>query len=84
MYVLHHVISISKNQIEFQRNQSATSQILAIRLILEGVRAKKRWRNNIIRRLLHGLWLHTQRVDGSNTPRLRPTQRNPRGHNDAI
>ena len=37
------------------------------------------WRctcNNIICRLRQGLWLHTQREDGANTTRLRPTQRN--------
>ena len=34
-----------KNQKGFQRNRSTTSHILTIRRILEGVRAKKPWRN---------------------------------------
>ena len=45
---------------------------------------KQTWRNNIIYRLLQGLWLHTQREDGANTPHLRPTQRNRRSDNDAV
>ena len=69
---------IHKNQNGFRRNQSTTFQILTMRRILEGVR------NNIICRLLQSLWLHTQREDGTNNTRLRPTQRNRRSHNDAI
>ena len=40
--------------------------------------------NNIICRLRQGLWLHSQRKDGANTSRLRPTQRNPCNYNDVI
>ena len=45
---------------------------------------KKTWVNNIICRLLQGLWPHTQREDGANTTLLWPTIRNRRSHNDAI
>ena len=41
---------------------------------------KKTRGNNIICRLLQGLWLRTQREDGANTTRQRPTQRNCRSH----
>ena len=50
----------------------------------KGLRAKKPRGNNIICRLLQDLWLHTQREDGANTTRQRPTQRSRRSHNDAI
>ena len=49
-----------------------------------GCTCKKPKGNNIICRLLRGLWLHTQSEDGANTTCLRPTQRNRRSHNDAI
>ena len=39
---------------------------------------------NTIYRLRRGLWLHTQRKDGANTTRLRPTQRSRHSYNDAI
>ena len=67
-----------KNQSGFQRNRSMTSQMLTIRRILEGVKkgGKKIRGSNIICRLHQGLWLHTQRENGANTTRLRPTQRN--------
>ena len=52
--------------------------MLTIRRILEDVRAKKHWRNNIIGQIRQGFLLHTQRVDGANTTRLLPTQRNRR------
>ena len=45
---------------------------------------KKPTSNNIICRLLQGIWLHTQREDGANVSRLRSTQRNRRSYNDAI
>ena len=45
---------------------------------------KNSWRNNIIRRLLQGLWFHAQREDGANTIRFRPIKRNRRSHNEAI
>ena len=72
---------LRKNQNGFRRNQSTTSQILTI---LECVRAKKPRGNNIVCWLRQGLWLHTQRKDGANTTRLRPTQNNRRSHNNAI
>ena len=62
---------LRKNQNGFRRNRS-TSQILTIPQILLYV--QKPWGNNIIRRLLQGLWLHTQREDGTNTTRLWPTK----------
>ena len=54
---------LRKNQNGFRRTRS-TSQILNIRRILEGVRAKKTkknktWGNNIIRRLIPDFQLHT-------------------------
>ena len=45
---------------------------------------KKPRGNTTIRRLLQGIWLHTQKEDGAYTSRLRPSQRNHRSHNDAI
>ena len=42
---------------------------------------KKTWANNIICRLLQGLWLHRKREDGANTTRIRPTLRNRRSQN---
>ena len=50
------------NQNGFRRNGSTKSQILTIRRILEG----KPWGNNIISRLLQGIWFHTERKDGAN------------------
>ena len=38
--------------------------------------AQKTWGSNIIRRLLLGLLLHTQREDGANTSLLPPPERN--------
>ena len=75
---------LRKNQNSFRRNRFTISQILTIRRILEGVRAKKLRGNNIIRRLLQSLWLHIQREDGVNSSRLRPPQNNRRSHKDAI
>ena len=75
---------LRKNQNDFRRNRSTTSQILTIRRILEGVRAKNPRGNNIICRLYQGLWLRSQRKDGANSTRQRPTKRNHCSHNDAI
>ena len=75
---------LRKNQNGFRRNRSTTSQILTIRKILEGVRAKKPTSNHIICRLYQGLWLHSQRKDRANSTRLRPTKRNRRSHNDSL
>ena len=61
-----------------------TSQILTIRRILEGVRAKKPRGNNIICRLHQGLGCYTQKKDGANTTHLWPIQRNRCSHNDVI
>ena len=49
---------------------------MTIRWILEGVCVKKP-RNNIICRLLQGLWHHTQREDWANTTHLRPYPKKP-------
>ena len=75
---------LRKNQNGFRRNRSTTSQILITHRILEGVRVKKTRSNTIIRRLLLGIWLHTQRVDRANTSRVWLPQRTRRSHNDAI
>ena len=75
---------LRKNQSGFRKNRSPASQILTVHRILEGVRVKKPRGNNIICWLRQGFWLRTQRKDGSNTTRLRPTKRNRRSYNDAI
>ena len=74
---------LRKNQNAFRRNRSTTSQILTIRRILEGVSEKPRG-NNIIRWLLQGVLLHTQKEDGAYISRQWPTQRERRSHNDAV
>ena len=75
---------LRKNQNGFRRNRSTTSQILTIRRILEGVRAKKPTGNNIICRLYQSLCFHSQREDGANSTRIWPTKRNRRSHNDSL
>ena len=40
--------------------------------------------HNIICRLYQGLWFHSQREDGANSTRIRPTKRNRRSHNDSL
>ena len=58
---------IRKNQNGFRRNRSMTLQILTIRRILEGIRAKKPTGDNTICQLYQGLWFHSQREDGKNS-----------------
>ena len=68
---------LRKNQNGFRRNRSTTSQILTIRRILEGVRAKKNPTGDItICWLYQGLRFHSQREDGTNPTSIRPTKRN--------
>ena len=68
---------LRKNQNGFRRNRSTTSQILTIRRILEGVRAKKKPTGDItICRLYQGLRFHSQREDGTNQTGIRPTKKN--------
>ena len=55
-----------------------------IRRILERVRVKKNWRDNIFYPLLQGLWLHTQLEDGATIIPLRPIKNKRRSYNDAI
>ena len=74
---------LRENQNGFRRNRSTISQILTVRRILEGVRAKKPTGNNIICRLHKGLWFHTEREDGANSTRIRSTKRNRCSHNDS-
>ena len=52
---------LRKNQNDFRRNRSPTSQILTIRRILEGVRAKKPTGNITICRFYQGLGFHSER-----------------------
>ena len=75
---------LKKDQNGFRRNRSTTSQILTIRRILEGVRAKKLTGNNIICQHFWGLWLHSQRKVGENSSRIWTIRRNGRNHNDAL
>ena len=68
---------LRKNQNGFRRNRSATSQILTIHRILEGVRAKKPSGDITICRLYQGLRFHTQMEDGAN-----PTSKRDRSSNN--
>ena len=58
--------------------------MLTIRQILEGVRAKNLEATILFVDFAKAFDSYTQRKDGANTTRLRPTQRNRRSHNDAI
>ena len=58
--------------------------MLTIRRILEVYVQKKPWGNNIIRRFLQDIWLHTQRENGANISRLQLPQRNRRSPNDVV
>ena len=69
-------IILRKNQNGFRRNRSTTSQILTIRRILEGVRAKNLQADINICRLYQGFRLHSQRKDGTNPTSVRHTYRN--------
>ena len=62
---------LRKNQNGFRRNRSTTLQILTIRIILEGVRAKKPTSDINICRLYQGLRFHSQRKDGTNPTSVR-------------
>ena len=64
---------LRKNQNGFRRNRSTTSQILTIRRILEGVRAKKPTSDINICQLYQGLRFHSQRKDGTNPTSVRHT-----------
>ena len=75
---------LRKNQNGFRRNRSTTSQILTIRRILEGVRAKKPSGDITICRLYQGLRLHPQRENGTNPTSIRPTKRNRSSNNDPL
>ena len=74
---------LRKNQNGFRRNRSTTSQILTIRRILKGVRAKKTSGDITICRLYQGLRFHTQREDGANPTSVRHTKRNRSSDNDS-
>ena len=78
---------LRKNQNGFRRNRSTTSQILTIRRILDGVRAKnlqatllfadftkERWNKS---------WL-SQRKDGTNPTIIRPTKIDRHSNNDSL
>ena len=74
---------LRKNQNGFRRNRSTTSHILIIRRSLEGVRLKNLEATVLfvdVAKAFHSI----HREDEANTTRLRPNQRNCRGHNDAI
>ena len=75
---------LRKNQNGFRRNRSTTSQILTIRRIPEGVRAKNLQGDITICRLYQGLRFHSQREDGRNPTSIRPTKRNRSSNNDSL
>ena len=64
---------LRKNQNGFRRNRSTTSQILTIRRILEGVRAKNLQATLIFVDFTTGFRLHSQRKDGTNPTSVRHT-----------
>ena len=72
---------LRKNQNGFRRNRSTTLQILTIRRILEGVRAKKPSGDITICQLYQGLRFHPQ---GTNPTSIRPTKRNRSSNNDSL
>ena len=62
---------LRRNVYGFRKNRSTTSQLLTIRRILKGVRAKKSLSDTIICRFLPGIWHYTQTEDRANTSGLR-------------
>ena len=66
-------IILRKNQNGFRRNRSTTSQILTIRRILEGVRAKKTTSDFDFCWLYQDIRFHLQRKDGTNPTSVRHT-----------
>ena len=64
---------LRKNQNDLYKNQSTTSQILIIRRDF-GILAKSIEVTSLICWFLQGIWLHTQREDGSTTSSQRSTQ----------
>ena len=74
---------LRKNQNDFQRKKTMTSQILIIRRLLGGVREKASKKLYYFC-LPKGIWLYLQRKYGTHTSRLRSSQRNSRCHNYAI
>ena len=75
---------LRKSQNGFRRKRSTISQILTIRRILEGMRAKKPIGNITICRLYQCLWIHSQREDGTNPTSIRPTKRDRRSNKDSL
>ena len=75
---------LRKNQNGFRRNRSTTSQILTIRRILEGVRAKNLLATLLFVNFYQGLRFHSQREDGTNPTSIRPTRRNCSSNNDSL
>ena len=75
---------LRKNHNGFRRNRSTPSQLLTVRRILEGVRAKKPTGDIIICRLYQGLRFHSQREDGTNLTSIRPTKINRSSNNDSL
>ena len=75
---------LRKNQNGFRRNRSTTSQILTIRRILEGVRAKKTYRRHYhLSTLPRPSILYTEgRWNKSYC--IRPTKRNRTSNNDSL
>ena len=78
---------LRKNQNGFRWNRSTTPQILTIRRIFEGVRAKKTNKpvgDNTICWLYQGLRFHSKRKDGTNSFSIRHTKRDRRSYNDSL
>ena len=72
---------LRKKQNGLRRNRPTSLEIMTIR---RRFTRKKPRGDNIICRLYEGLWLHSQRKDGANPSRIRPTRRNSHSHNDAL
>ena len=73
-----------KNQNGFRKNTSTTSQILTIRRILAGVRAKNLQATLVVRRLYQGLRFHSQREYETYPTSIRPTKINRSSNNDSL
>ena len=75
---------LTKNQNGFRRNRSTTSQILTIRRILEGVRAKNLQATILFVDFTKALDFIHREENGTNSTSIRHTKRDRRSHNDFL